>query len=272
MSDQALIYGGILIAILMIASGFGWLRSGGDSPAQREEERTIASEVIARFLFRIALPVLLLLGVPIILLASAFEADWQLFQALVAGLVIALGWLTTSIFNELERKRARAERLRDYHKALYAEIQNSLDTLYQGGEAENYAADIVRSMEADPHFLPFVPQERHDTVFSALLDNIEVLPRQTIDAIISYYSVMESVSAQAADMRSPAYAELPQHRRVLIYKDYFDRRKWAFKLGQYTLGVIKAFSDGGAQAAEAYTARFNSPDADRDPHPSSGSE
>lgn len=237
-----------------------WLLGGGAAlsflltliwPAART-----AARVIGQFFATIALPVVVVLGGILALLLPLLPSiDPRLGQALIAGMVIAIGWLTTAIFAELTRTRDRAGRLRDYHKALYAEIGNSLSSLLDDGQSDAYTNQILEKMEEDDDFVPFIPREQHDHVYDAIIAEIDVLPRQTIDAIVAYYSQIKAIGALADDMRGETFKTLPQRRRMNIYADYVAMRRQAFQFGQYALRLIKAYSDGGAAAAEAISSR-----------------
>lgn len=255
-AQNALFYGAIALASVLIAISFLWF--GRVERRGRAEESRIARIAIRRFIISIALPVLILLGAPLILVAVALGADGRMLQALVAGIVIATGWLTTSIFSELEQKRARSEQLRDYHKAIYAEIRTTLDGLFMEGQADGFARQLVERMRADPGFIPFIPLETHDRLFGALVDKIEVLPRQTIDSITAYYSLITSMTSLAQDMRSPAFASetMSQERRIAVYEDYVSLRVRALSMGEATLKVINAYAQGGASAADEMLARL----------------
>lgn len=215
------------------------------------DEASVARRVYKDFVFLIAAPLAALIGWALFGLAQTTDLPLPLWQALIAGLVIASGWLTSAIFSELSRARVKAERLRDYHKAIYAEIGTAVDTLFNGGEAESYTDQIITRMQADPSFVPFIPREKHDFIYTAISENIDVLPRQTIDAIVAYYSLTASISALAEDMRSDRFQTLGPDRRVEMYRDYAKMRVLAFSFGSYALKLIKAYSDGGAMAAEA---------------------
>ncbi|MFC6584639.1 hypothetical protein [Sulfitobacter aestuariivivens] len=193
-----------------------------------------------------------LVGAGLALAARPFmgEVDARIGQALIAGLVIAIGWLTTAIFAELGKRRARAEKLRDYHKAIYAEIGNTLESLWVPNESEAYVAKLIKKMKQDESYVPFIPREQHDHVYDAVIAEIDVLPRQTIDAIVAYYSLTKSLSALADDMRGETFRGLEAERRVAMYSDYVGMRKQAFVFGKYALRRIKAYSDGGPKAAE----------------------
>ncbi|EEE38464.1 hypothetical protein RKLH11_2306 [Rhodobacteraceae bacterium KLH11] len=242
-----------LLLVVISASGWLYLRHTGD-------DAQVTHTVIFKFLISIALPVLAFLGAPLLVLSQFYDIEIRLWQAIIAGLVIATGWLTSAVFSELERKRAKAEKLRDYHKALYAEIGYTLQTLLDRGEAETEAARIVAQMRGSKKFIPFIPREHHDFLYDSLVGEIEVLPRVTIDAIVAYYSQIKSMTALADDMRGEAFRSpgMQQERRILMYQDYFEMRKNAFAMGQHALRLIKEYAEKGPAAAEALAARINS--------------
>ena len=229
------------------------------------KEGPVARRVFSQFLFHIALPLMVLLGAPLVVLAAYADLDASLWPAFIAGLVISAGWLTSAIFGALGKSRDKAEKLRDYHKALYAEIGNGLQMLWANGQAEEEAARLKAKMEADPAFIPLIPREHNDFVYDSVVANIEVLPRVTIDAIVAYYSAVKSVAAQAEDMRGSLFRDktLAQKRRIQMYEDYFATRKYAFEIGQYTLRVIKEYSDNGQTAAEQLAKKLSNPGAAR---------
>ncbi len=225
-----------------------------------KEART-AGVIIAQFFLTIGLPVLVITGA-LVWLALPFlrELETAIQQAMIAGLVIAVGWLTSAIFAELARARLRAEKLRDYHKAIYAEIGNTLEALWRQGETEEYTKAIAQRMQDEPDYVPFIPREHLDHVYDAVIGEIDVLPRQTIDAIVSYYSLIKSIAALADDMRGNTFGTLAPERRVALYSDYVEMRKQAYLFGKHALGLIKAYSDGGRKAAEQ---KLNTPAAGR---------
>ncbi|MEX0365855.1 MAG: hypothetical protein AB3N22_07275 [Ruegeria sp.] len=225
------------------------------------EDARVARRVFVQFILNIALPLLVIFGGVLVVLAVNTDLDERIWAAIIAGLVIATGWLTTAIFGELGKSRDKAEKLRDYHKALYAEIGNTLQVLWDRGQAEQEANALVARMEADLDFIPLIPREHNDFVYDSLVDEIEVLPRVTIDAVVAYYSLIKSIAAQAEDMRGDVFrsADMTQDRRILMYRDYFETRKSAFALGQYALRLIKEYAENGPAAAEQLAKRLSNP-------------
>ncbi len=214
-------------------------------------ESLVARQVYKDFVFLIALPLVVLAAWALYALALVTNLPVAIWQGLIAGLVIASGWLTSAIFNELGRARQKSERLRDYHKAIYAEIGTALNTLWDGGKSEEYVAQTLVRMEDEPDFVPFIPREQHDHIYNAIVGTIDVLPRQTIDAIVAYYSLTKAIATLADDMRGDRFQTLAPARRIAMYSDYASMRREAFAFGQYALQKIKSYSDKGPAAAEA---------------------
>ena len=252
----------VLIAVAVFAVAF-WF--GNEAP--------VARRVFTQFGVYIALPLFVVVGAFLFALASTTDLDERIWQAIIAGLVIATGWLTTAIFNELGKAQGKAERMRDYHKAIFAEISNALEVFWANGEAEAYAEALVERMREDGDFVPLIPREHHDFIYNSLVDEIEVLPRQTIDPIVAYYSLIKGMNALAEDMRGEMFraSEFSQTRRIAMYQDYFETRRRAFEVGKFARNMILEYAASGAAGADAYAQRLNSRDADRT-GPSPGSE
>lgn len=188
----------------------------------------------------------------------ASGVDARIWQAVIAGAFLAAGWLVNGWQNRRVAAALRAEKLRDYHRAIYAEIGANLANLWDAAELESYRDQMVERMKDDPAFVPFIPIERHDTVFDALIADIHILPRQTIDPIVIYYSQLKSVAALAADMRADAFAAMEPARRIVMYQDYIAMKVQLLAFGRYANALIDAFSRGGKAAADEKTARINS--------------
>ncbi len=237
--------GGALIGLSVVAAAALWL-SLGVGPGAAASRR-----VIVPFVLRVALPMAIVLGAPLIALGQVVTLDERLWQALIAGVVIATGWLATAMFAEVERATRKAEATRDAHKALFAEIRDVCATYWSEGRAAQEATVLRERMLSEEGFVPFIPRESHGRIYGAMLGGIDVLPRQTIDSVVAFYSLVASIEALAEDMRGERYAGLEAARRVAIYDDWTAMRDRAFDYGQHALQLIEAYSEGGREAAEA---------------------
>lgn len=175
----------------------------------------------------------------------------RLLQALVAGVFVAVGWLVNGWQNRKAAARLRAEKLRDYHRALYAEIASYVDNLESREAMAAWRDKVVAAMEADAAYIPFLPREEADTIFRTMLDQIHILPRVTIDPIVVYYAQVRAIRALVDDMRAPSFRELSPQRRILMYRDYVALKMQALDDGSFAQRMIGAYADGGREAAMA---------------------
>ena len=182
--------------------------------------------------------------------------DSRLLQAFVAGLFLGLGWMVNGWQNRRADTRRRHERLRDAHRAIYSEIAAYLENLGSEEALQDYRASMTERMEDDPAYVPLIPRERNDTIFRALVEEIYILPRVTIDPIVSYYSQLFAIETLIEDMRGKRFPELEPSRRIQMYSDYIDLKIQAFHDGHFALRMIAAFAEGGRDGAKAEEQRI----------------
>jgi hypothetical protein len=180
-----------------------------------------------------------------------FGVDARIWQALIAGGVVAVGWLVNGARQRAETRALRAERLRDAHRALFAEIEAHLTTLGSEEALDAQGRAALARMASDRGFVPFVPRGRQDRLFTALEGEIHVLPRVTIDAIVRYYAQLDAVSSLVEDMRGTRFRELEPERRAAIYGDYVEMQKELLGRGRIANRLIAVFARSGKDAAEA---------------------
>lgn len=195
--------------------------------------------------------------------------DARIWQAVIAGAFVALGWVVNGMQERRSKAALRAEKLRDFHKALFAEIRTTLAALNE--DDPSVGARIAASItDANK---PFIPLEQHDRVFRTVLEDIDILPRQTIDAIVGYYGQISALEAMTKDMRTAAAGDMSGDRYAEMYRDYLKMRRTCFAWGEYTLELISAYSTGGADAADAKARAINSRASARSARPqASGTE
>jgi len=165
--------------------------------------------------------------------------------AFVAAAVAMLGWIFNHWRERREERRRRKEKTRDFQKALFAEIIAYVETLERDNLPE-YADALIKKMEkgtVQKPYIPFVPQEKNDTIFQALVKDIHILPRSVIDPVVLYYSQLIAIQVLISDIRSEAYARLEKQRRIAIYEDYIAMKTVARKLGRNALNEIKKLDD-----------------------------
>lgn len=164
-------------------------------------------------------------------------------QAVIAGLFLAAGWWVVAWQNRRRDAKLRGERVRDLQRALFAEIRAHLATLERNDLADQGALVAAR-IEAEAGYLPVVLPEGHDMIFRALLTDIHLLPRDTIDPIVLYYSQLNAVSQMAAALRGLDPARAQPRQAAAMFRDYTAMKLGALDLGEAALAAIRANIDG----------------------------
>ncbi len=184
--------------------------------------------------------------------------DPRIWQAVIAGAFVSFGWLVNGWQNRRSATHLRKEKLRDFHRAIYAEIGTNLANLESISELDTYRDQMLEVIDTDNGFIPFMPREHNDRVFRSIVEDIHILPRTSIDPVVAYYSQLAVIETLVEDMRGDTFKKLAPARRKLIYCDYIEMKKQAFSFGTYAQQMIEAYADGGKTAAKALEKRpFN---------------
>ena len=186
--------------------------------------------------------------------ADLLTIDARILQAVIGGSFVALGWIINGRRNRRAEARLRAEQVRDLHKAIFAEIKPYIVALKRD-ISEEFEAEMIERMkgndlETGEPFIPLIPRESNDAVFQSAIEHIHILPRQTIDPIVAYYSQVKTISTLIEDMRSHDFRRISAERRIAVYRDYIRMKSVAKDMGEYAQRVIAAYADGGKKAAE----------------------
>jgi hypothetical protein len=174
--------------------------------------------------------------------ALADIIDPRVQQAIIAGLFVAVGWVFNGYQNRKRERRRRLERMQDVQTALIAEIDHYVITLKQFDLSASWSR-IVTAMEDDAKYIPVVPSERNDTVFSALIAEIHVLPEPVIQPVVGYYNQVFAVDAIIDDLRSELFREMDQVQRIGMYTDYIALKQEALARGEAAVRALRKSTD-----------------------------
>lgn len=167
----------------------------------------------------------------------------QVAQAVIAGLFLAIGWWVNGWQNRRRDAALRAERVRDVQRALFAEIRAYLAVLRRDDVAV-YGAGLAERIESESGYFPVVPTEHNDAIFRAIVSDIHVLPRDTVDPVVLYYSQLNAISAMIADLRALDVSRIGAQRAAAMYRDYISMKVEALALGDAALQSIRDNMDG----------------------------
>ena len=175
--------------------------------------------------------------------------DPRVWQAVLAGLFVAIGWIVNGAQNRADARRQRRERRDDVQRAIVAEIKHYLEVLE--GEDLNAAWEAMQPRIASG-YVPFLPSEDNDMVFQSVLADIHILPKTVIDPVVKYYSQLNAIEAQIADSRLDAFITGTDadsiRRREISYFEYLQMKQRAKTYANEALremGVTSGFSSPG---------------------------
>lgn len=134
----------------------------------------------------------------------ASALDPRIWQAVLAGLFVAVGWLVNGAQNRRTEARLRRERREDVQRAIVAEIKHYLEVL-EGEDLNDVWAAMQPRIAAG--YVPFLPSEANDMVFQSVLADIHILPKKVIDPVVKYYSQLQAIEAQIADSRLDSFTK-----------------------------------------------------------------
>ncbi|WBU57941.1 hypothetical protein [Paracoccus sediminicola] len=178
----------------------------------------------------------------------------QAQSAVIAGFFIAAGWWVVAFQSRRRDAKSRAERVRDVQRAIFAEIRAHVAVL-ERDQVQDYGAEIAERIIAEPGYFPVIPTEHNDAIFRAILSELHVLPRGTVDPVVLYYSQLNAIGAMIADLRVLDTAKIGPERAAAMYRDYISMKLGAIELGEAAMAAIRSNMDG--------TGRVSSPDAGR---------
>jgi hypothetical protein len=166
--------------------------------------------------------------------------DPQVQAAALAGLFVAAGWLVNGWQNRRIAAALRDERVRDVLRALYSEIRAYVAVLRRDAVGTS-GAEICRRIRHEPGFAPIVPSERNDTMFAAVVSEINVLPDGAIHSVVLYYSQLVAIVAMIEDLRALDIAAVGSDRAADMFADFLQMKIEAVELGADALRDIAEY-------------------------------
>jgi hypothetical protein len=142
-----------------------------------------------------------------------------IIAAIVSGVVSAAGWFVNSWQAMRLEQRRREEKVHDFQVALRAEIASDLLVLEVSDNGGTFAA-IEAGYDADANYRPFVAHLADNVIFTALVDQIHVLPGEVIEPIVQYARLRQVLQKFSEDLRRAVAESIPVERALLMFSDY----------------------------------------------------
>jgi len=188
----------------------------------------------------VVLPLLLLALIPILAVFAYIGSDVRLWQGLLAGLVVVLGWLSTFLFQEERVAQDRRAKEIDLLLALHAEIGNYLAKFQE----DNYAEKLkeFEALKSNRKKLPlhFIPTQADMVVFPAMLGQMTVVNDVALHWVVQFYTQVTDISAFSNDLRQETFATA-NTRRFKVEKliNLVEMQQTAITLGRIALEAIE---------------------------------
>jgi hypothetical protein len=157
----------------------------------------------------------------------------------IAAMVNVLGWFVSSWRDRRAEERRRLGKQSDIATALMAEITHYRDAL-TFFDLDEVWESVTQKMAEDHDYMPFIPSERNDTIFSAILADIHILPEPVIQPVTRYYNQVFAIDAIIDDLRAPAFKSQPHTTWLATYTDYISLKKQALVDGDSAIHALSS--------------------------------
>jgi hypothetical protein len=146
----------------------------------------------------------------------------------ISSLVTVAGWFMALQHERLREAERRQERVEDIQTALLADIRSSSHR-FSGTDLDQNLKDIAsrigRAPPSEP-YTPFVPREPGSLLWQSVAGEVHILPNDVIDAVVVYFSQLETIRLFADDLRADPVRSLDAGRKISMYEDYINMAKY----------------------------------------------
>ena len=152
----------------------------------------------------------------------------------ISSLVTVAGWFMTLRHERLREIERRQERIEDIQTALLADIRSSSHR-FSEIDLDRHAAEMKERIAAagpGESYTPFVPREPGSLLWSTTAGEIHILPNEVIDAVVIYFSQLETLRLFIDDLRGERFAALDSARKIAMYADYINMAKYLLDLAR----------------------------------------
>lgn len=189
----------------------------------------------------VVLPLLLLALIPICAVFVFVGADIRLWQGLLAGLVVVLGWVSTFLFQEERIAQDRIAQESDLLLSLRAEILNFI-WKFQQEDFDQAIASLEKLKRDRRKRLPihFIPSQAEPVVFRSVASNLPLIDDVALSLSVQFYAQMEDIAQLSRDIQGPGFSTLGNRDfRINLLIKYVEMQKLAITLGLIAIRRIE---------------------------------
>ena len=155
----------------------------------------------------------------------------------ISSAVTVFGWFIALRHERVRESERRQERIEDIQTALLADIRSSSHR-FSETDLDLHLREIVEKIRASSDYTPFVPREPGSLLWASTATEVHILPTEVIDAVVIYYSQLETVRLFADDLRTERYDTLATDRKTAMYHDYISMAKYLVDLADEAERVL----------------------------------
>ena len=137
----------------------------------------------------------------------------------ISSFITVIGWFVAHGSERRLEAARRQEKIQDFQTALLADIRSTISR-FTDLDYDRHLEDVVALIESAPRdrpYTPFVPREPGSLVWPSVAGEVHILPNQVIDAIVVYFSQLETIRLFVEDLRTELFAGLEPHRKADMY-------------------------------------------------------
>ncbi|MEL7255858.1 MAG: hypothetical protein AAGL23_16910 [Pseudomonadota bacterium] len=184
-----------------------------------------------------------------VLLQPAFDIKEVrfLYQGMITGGVLAVGWIFTFMLQTWRDEAARDVKVKETLTALREEIFDFLGDIKKISEEhlvqrpKTKSADqdeqvkallvclldtnkdgktIPETIAADDSYFRYVTKMKELRLFNAIIDDVQMLPNAVLPALVGFYAQLQDLDAITQAVQDERFWNLPQDRRAELFFEY----------------------------------------------------
>lgn len=165
------------------------------------------------------------------------SSEHRTLQALIAGIVVAAGWVTTFVTGEWRRMTMERERRGDMIVATRDEIA-LIKKFNERADWPGIRQEISDQYRKDSRYQAFIAYGPEYSTLKRLVEQVEILRQDQIEAVKSLYQLLDRIDQTHAAIHSDDFKTLPADRREKTVMRYLSLYESVSVTAEKALSVL----------------------------------
>jgi hypothetical protein len=164
-------------------------------------------------------------------------AGWvesAVIAVVISSFVTVAGWFVAHGSERRLEAARRQEKIQDFQTALLADIRGTASR-FANFDYDAHLDQVLALIESAPFdrpYSPFVPREPGSLIWPSIAGEVHILPNEVIDAIVVYFSQLETIRLFVEDLRTDLFGDLEPYRKAEMYRDCTRMSKYLIVLAE----------------------------------------